>query len=229
MNSNERIVSQCYDNASKYYDQWAWQDLWRHNEKPLIQEALARDGLVATSLDAGVGTGAYTDLLRRYSMHVMGIDISIGMLGELLEKYPRASCACASASAIPLKRNSCQRILAARVLSHIAKPEPFFAEAGRVLSTGGTVIVSDLDPEHEYTDINLPGSSGGVRDIRLAPHNHSLDDLSKAAVTANIYLERSWRLNYLDLRWKPKPSEIASLDRSGVRHLFYVAIFRSKS
>jgi ubiquinone/menaquinone biosynthesis C-methylase UbiE len=224
MSSDSRSVGRVYDSAAKYYDRWAWQTLWRENEKPLIEKALSADGVVPIGLDLGVGTGAYINLLRRYCKNVIGVDISIGMLDTLLQKHPNASCVCAQAEAIPLRSSSCQQVLATRVLSHLVDLTTFFAETARVLAPGGAVIVSDLDPEHKYQAINFPGQDPSS--IRLVPHNHSLDELQVSAQAAGLTLERSWRLSFSELRWKPPHDDLLSLDRSTARHLFYVAVFR---
>lgn len=226
MNDGWREVAGAYDSIAKQYDNWAWQQFWRRNEFPLIERVFKRDGPVKACLDIGIGTGAYWALHQSYCERSIGIDISVGMLDIFLQRHPNAHGICAQANSAPFRSGSFQRILVTRVLSHIQAIDKFFSEARRVLEPGGTVVISDLDPEHEYRLIRFPDSNPDGDGSTLVPYKHSIDEVTGAASMAGFELAFSWRLRFPDLRWKPPPESLPSLDRSRSNHIFYIGVYR---
>ena len=156
MTSDSRSIAAAYDRASTQYDEWQWQEFWRRNEQPLVRGFLEQDGVVDITLDVGVGTGAYADLLSEYSHKVVGIDISSGMLRVSLVNHPAMTHIYANAVELPFREDSFQRIIVARVLSHVSSLNYFFRQVSRTLRPGGSLIITDLDPGHDYEVINLP-------------------------------------------------------------------------
>jgi ubiquinone/menaquinone biosynthesis C-methylase UbiE len=218
-------IAEVYDTVAKKYDDWTWQHFWEENEFPIIKAAFERYGRVNTSLDIGIGTGAYYPLEESYSERVLGIDLSIGMLDILLQQHTGAAVACAVADAVPVRSDSVDRVMINRVLSHLPLLHPVLAEVRRILRPGGTLIVSDLDAEHEYRVIRFTDGEEADANV-LTPHKHSLEDLTREASAVGIRLQDAWRLRYSDLRWRPDRKTLPSVDRSGTHHIFYVAIFK---
>ncbi len=226
MTSDRRSIAAAYDRASDLYDEWQWQEFWRHNEQPLVRELLERDGVVDMTLDIGVGTGAYAGLLSAFSRKVVGIDISGGMLGVSLASHPAMTHIYASAFELPFRGSIFQRIMTVRMLSHAASLSDFFREVSRTLCPGGSLIVTDLDPEHDYEVINLPGRDMNGRSVQLTPNKHSVDQLSNVAARYGLTLESYSRVRFSHLYWQPQPDQLSSLDRSGLKNIFYVIQFR---
>jgi SAM-dependent methyltransferase len=224
--SDRRKIAQAYDQASDQYDRWEWQEFWHRNERPLVSEMLDRDGMVDIALDVGMGTGGYFNLLHVYSRKVIGVDISIGMMRVSMRNHPSVQHVCASAFGLPFGHSSIDRILAARVLSHSECIDKFFSQVSRVLRSGGTVIITDVDPEHNYRTINLPGKSDDGRRVQLVPRNHSVQQLSDAASSHGLHLMQHRRVGFTELSWKPGRDHLLSLDRSGIGKVFYVAQYR---
>jgi ubiquinone/menaquinone biosynthesis C-methylase UbiE len=224
--SDLRKIAHAYDQASNQYDRWKWQEFWRLNEQPLVGDLLYRAGIVDLTLDIGVGTGAYANLLQAYSRKVVGIDISMGMMSVSLRNHSAVAHVCASAFELPFWENSFHRILVARVLSHSKCIDNFFAQVSRILCPGGCLIITDVDPEHSYESINLPGRTQDGRQVQLKPQNHSVQQLSDAASRDGLYLESHTRVSFAELSWKPRRDHLPSLDRSGPRKIFYVAQYR---
>ncbi len=226
MTSDRRRIAEAYDRASNQYDLWEWQEFWRRNEQPLVGKLLERGGIVDITLDIGVGTGGYTNLLHAYSRKVVGLDISIGMMRISQRNHPSVRYVCASAFDLPFCENSIHRILAARVLSHSKCIDNFFSQVSRVLRPGGYLIITDVDPEHNYKVINLPGETGNGGRVQLEPQKHSAQQLSDAARRDGLYLMEHRRVGFTALSWKPRRDHLLSLDRSGLGKIFYVAQYR---
>jgi ubiquinone/menaquinone biosynthesis C-methylase UbiE len=229
MTSDRRSIAAAYDQASDLYDEWQWQEFWRQNEQPLVRKLLERDGVVDITLDIGVGTGAYAGLLSAFSHKVVGIDISDGMLGVSLANHPAVKHIYGSAFELPFRGSIFQRIMTVRMLSHAESLSDFFQEVSRTLCPGGSLIVTDLDPEHDYEVINLPGRDMNGRSVQLIPNKHSVDQLSNAAARYGLALESYTRVGFSDLYWRPRPGQLLSLDRSGLKSIFYVIQFRNLS
>ncbi|MGI5211948.1 class I SAM-dependent methyltransferase [Plantactinospora sp. CA-290183] len=215
-----------YDRVAGRYEGWSWQEFWRRNERPLITELLAAEPVVRLALDVGIGTGAYVPVHRAHSERLVGIDISWGMLGVLRHRHPGVSRVVASATGLPFATGSFDRIVTTRVLSHVQDPDLFVAEARRVLTVGGSLIVSDVDPEHDYRVMEFSRLFGADHPASLVPYRHGLDDLTATAQKNGLALTRSARLRFSDLRWRPGPNHLTSIDRSDRRHVFYLAAFR---
>lgn len=227
MNSDQKKIASAYDQAAKAYEGWKWQRFWKNNERPIVQEILNNTPPGEFALDVGTGTGAYTDLLASRYRVVIGVDISISMIKISRLYHPYGPRVCATTLALPFKENTFQLVLAARVLSHVAALGTFFKETHDVLTPDGRLIVTDLDPEHEYTSINLPISGQSGRAHPLTPINHSIEELSAEARENGLVVERVQRLGFRELVWRPPANESWSLDRTGKRHIFYVLSFRS--
>lgn len=219
-----RQVAETYDAVAKLYDGWAWQKFWRLNEWPIIEDIFASTGLVQRSLDVGVGTGAYWDLHTTYSNEVIGVDVSVGMLDILLQQHRDAAIVCANASLMPFHGEVFDRLLATRVLTHHPSVGPFMSEAWRVLRPGGVLIVSDIDPEHEYEAIRFPKVDGVSNRMVLAPQKHSISSIITAANRVGFNAGKSSRVCYRDLAWQPQNGELSSVRPRSSKNIFYVCV-----
>jgi ubiquinone/menaquinone biosynthesis C-methylase UbiE len=91
-----------------------------------------------TLLDLGCGRGGVLEQLTDVPLHVVGIDPDpVSLMEHRLPKLPRAV---ADASAIPLPSNSCDMVISAWVMEHLANPAQTLCEVARVLKPGGVFI-----------------------------------------------------------------------------------------
>ena len=95
-------------------------------------------------LEIGVGTGRIAVPLRRRGIDIYGVDISIGMLGELLRKGesgPLPWISYADATALPFDDGAFGAGLACHVLHLIAGWDRAVRELVRVVERGGLLLI----------------------------------------------------------------------------------------
>jgi ubiquinone/menaquinone biosynthesis C-methylase UbiE len=99
-------------------------------------------------LDIGCGTGSVTAaLVERCLCKAWGVDPSPEMLAEAKAKrIPGAGFKVGRAEALPFKAGWFERALMRSVVHHVERPAAF-AEARRVLGSGGRLVIHNLDPE----------------------------------------------------------------------------------
>jgi ubiquinone/menaquinone biosynthesis C-methylase UbiE len=94
-------------------------------------------------LDIACGTGYGSDILRRGGAHqVVSMDISTEALHYAAARWRSGWIAQADAQHIPLPTTSLDVIVTLETLEHLPDPRAYLAEAKRILSTGGCLILS---------------------------------------------------------------------------------------
>jgi ArsR family transcriptional regulator len=121
-----------------------------------IAEALA-DRPLGTLLDIGTGTGRMIELLGPDAAQALGVDRSSEMLRVARVKLDKAGIADASLRqadmyALPLPDGSADSIVIHQVLHYAHTPAAAIAEAARVLSPGGRLLVVDF-AAHQREDL----------------------------------------------------------------------------
>lgn len=140
-------VRRQYDRAAGTYDR-RWAGYVRGTLDLLA--AHARIGPDERVLDVGCGTGTFAKRLvdRTPAQHVVGVDISAGMLAEARRKVgpaPNARFVAARAEALPFEAGAFDVVVTASALHYAERPEAAIAEAARVLRPGGRLVVLDWD------------------------------------------------------------------------------------
>ena len=105
--------------------------------------------------DIGCGDGRYIDALRGAGAHVVGIDLSVGMLAGV--PSPPALIA-ADAQSLPLTTASLDVVMMMHMLYHVPDPALAVAEAFRVLRPDGKLLVATNGRRHlaEMNELWLP-------------------------------------------------------------------------
>jgi SAM-dependent methyltransferase len=98
-------------------------------------------GVVA---DIGCGNGRYLAELSRRGVrgHLIGVDLSPGMLAAARSQAPAATLIVADASGLPLRDGTAALTLAMHMLYHVPDPAAAVRELRRVTQPGGTVVVA---------------------------------------------------------------------------------------
>jgi ubiquinone/menaquinone biosynthesis C-methylase UbiE len=214
---------QAYDLAATEYDQWPWQAVWRHTEAPLVLSWLGIGG-GRRLLDLGAGTGSYLRHLVGAGFHGTGLDISDAMLRVAAQRlHGSAMLVLGDARCLPFKRAGFDQILATRVLSHIDDVATVFREARRVLAQGGDLVISDLDPAHDYSNTELPLLG---RKIAVTTYKHSLTSLAAMAeANGGFTLSRRAVIRGCDLALPNDIQQLSSVDVSSTRPIAFIAQF----
>lgn len=180
---------EAYDISAGAYDSWKWQNFWRTYEYPIVHDIVRRAFLQNRSglniLDLGCGTGWYLEKIESFSKTLRGIDISRGMLSIAERRFKENAIAgilthedAESANYYP---GSYDLILATRVLSHIRNPKALISRLRRSLSGAGWLIISDVDPTHNYIATKLPIDAKHSVYAETYKHDRSslFDDIEK--------------------------------------------------
>jgi ubiquinone/menaquinone biosynthesis C-methylase UbiE len=216
-------IAAAYDRAARWYDAWRWQRFWDENEVPLVVREWARFHGRSRALDAGAGTGRYVAALSSAGFEVVGADVSGAMLEVAAAKVPPAARLIqADVCDLPLATASFDVAIAARVLGHVSDVQTALAELARVVRGGGSLIVSELDPDHAFSCTSIPTPDG---EIHVPVAKRSLETLTRVAGSTGWRISRSVRLAARDCAWLPPLGQLTSIDRSGARAIFYVATF----
>jgi len=156
-------VEAAYDLAAPYYDDWKWQKFWRQAEHPLVYDPFRRfrhsfcTGV--NTVDLGCGTGWYLEKLQGLCKERVGIDLSSGMLAVARHRIPHVTLIKTDALALPYKDERFDAVLCTRMLAHLSSIQSLVLEVRRVLRSGGLLVLSNVDAEHEYGHTRLPVGS----------------------------------------------------------------------
>lgn len=158
-------------------------------EQPAVWQLLEA-GRPGTALDAACGTGRYARRLTDLGHAVTGIDISPEMLDRARKAVPAGRFIEGDLQAMPLATGYFDLVVCGLALGHVADLYAPIQEFGRVLKTGGRLIVSVLHPF-----LVLLGWQPSFRDsdrhrrfIREYTHLHS--DYVGAFARAGLVAER---------------------------------------
>ena len=112
---------------------------------PIVRQLIARHlGPIFPlnrALDVACGTGQSTRILSALANHVVGTDVSRGMLAQA-EPTLNVAYACSSAERLPLLDASFD-LLTVALAFHWFDRDPFLTEARRVLSPNGWLVIYD--------------------------------------------------------------------------------------
>ena len=109
-----------------------------------------------TLLEIGLGTGVVSLGLRNRGRTVVGVDLSAPMLARAAVRLG-SSVVRGDAQLLPLRTAGVRYAVAVWVIHDVADPDQLLREAARVIHTGGTLIVSDIQIHDRET--RLGGSS----------------------------------------------------------------------
>lgn len=111
-----------------------------------LQEAPIRGSSVA---DIGCGTGRHWEkILSSHPQRLAGFDVSEGMLGELKKKWPGIETYLIKDERLPPHMyGEFDIVISTLTLAHINNPTAALTEWGKLLKSGGEIILTDYHPD----------------------------------------------------------------------------------
>lgn len=110
----------------------------------LLAQASADGPPPAVALNAGVGEGLYSPLLRRFASEAFLLEFDLAVPPKSVDQ--RAGRFSASLTAIPLPGGSVDLVICTEVLEHVQDDGRAVAELRRVLAPGGALVLSVPTP-----------------------------------------------------------------------------------
>lgn len=151
-----------------------------------MRKALGK-AAISTLLDLGTGTGRILELFSDRYRHGIGIDSSQEMLSLARDKltrsgHDRAQVRHGDIYHLPYDDGTTDVVVFHQVLHYLDDPRGAIAEAGRVLVSGGRMLIVDFAPheldflraEHAHLRLGIaPGQMAGwLEDAGLKPIRH---------------------------------------------------------
>jgi len=128
-----------------------------------------------TAADLGCGTGELLPLIYTTASKVIGVDSSPQMLDQARKRLSagphQPDLRLGELEHLPLGNGEVDCAIISMVLHHLHKPGNAIAEAHRVLRSGGTLIIAELD---KHTNENMRSTYG---DRWLGFHGHEMNQL----------------------------------------------------
>jgi SAM-dependent methyltransferase len=143
-------------------------------------------------LDAGCGTGAHLQSLRRAGAWTVGVDLSLGMLGVACRRSTGVAVLQADLNqGLPLREGNFDAVLSTLVSEHLADLSSFFAELFRTLREGGRLVLSAFHPALAAAGIEAKFERDGV-EYRLGAEAYSVEE----------YLAQIDGAGFRHIRWR---------------------------
>jgi ubiquinone/menaquinone biosynthesis C-methylase UbiE len=140
-------------------------------------------------LELGGGTGKNTVWLAGQARSVTTLDFSAAMIARARDRVRAAHVTFVEhdlRQRWPVSEAAVDVVVANLVLEHIEHLKPIYAEAARVLRTGGEFFLCELHPERqrlggraEFTD-----KSGGT--VQVAAYRHSVTEFLNEAIASGF-------------------------------------------
>jgi len=158
----------------------------------VVTRAMLADRRYASILELGCGTGKNTALLAQLGADVHALDFSDGMLAQAKAKLPGTNVRFSVVDLTkpwPCADQSAELIVCNLVLEHIADLSFIFAEAGRVLVTGGQFFICELHPFKQYLGAKAIFQHGEER-TEITAFVHHISEFLDAAAQQGLTLKR---------------------------------------
>jgi len=188
------------------YNDWAeTYDTDQNRTRDLAAEVLRQTKIDFASrrvIEVGCGTGRNTEWLAKRAGEAGGIvalDFSEQMLAKARRRVTSPRVRFVQHNALlkwPFPKASADIIVAMLILEHVARLDTFFAEAARVLVSGGKLFSCELHPMRQLTggQAQFSNTSTGERQ-RIAAFLHDVSEYVNTGLAAGFVLQElgEWR------------------------------------
>ena len=185
------------------YNDWAeTYDIDQNRTRDLAAETLRQANLSLDGrkvIEVGCGTGRNTVWLAERAAEIVGLDFSKAMLARARARVNDPTVRFVQHDARvtwPLTDASGDVVIAMLILEHVEHIETVFAEAARVLITGGQFFVCELHPTRQHTggQAQFNNTRTGERQ-RVTAFLHDVSDYVNAGLSSGFELQHlgEWR------------------------------------
>ena len=221
----EKATAEGYDRWAAFYDD---SDPSTSLDEPFLLRHL-RPFPRCRILDLGCGTGRYLRRLTDSAYRIIGVDLSRNMLARARHQIADGTdlrLVQASATCLPFRPESFDRVMSGLVVDHVASAERLFDDIATVLGRGGNAVMAAVHPEMQRitgSDIEISREDR----LRIPGQVHEVADLlaaiRKAGLTVTAMEEPHVTAAMLEHRpeWKRKIGRpallllaLAKLDRT---------------
>lgn len=163
-------------------------------------------------LDAGCGTGLFSEYACRRGAEVTSMDVGEGLLAEVAKKC-ESTRVVGDVQALPFEDSAFEVVLCTEVIEHVASPMQGVAELARVLQPGGVLVLTTPN-RLWHPAIRVAGA------LRLRPYEGlenwiSWHTLERAVRGAGLTIRRQAGFNALPFLFPATYRLIDLLDRLG--------------
>jgi ubiquinone/menaquinone biosynthesis C-methylase UbiE len=184
---NQMKVSDAYNNWSSSYD--SDRNLTRDLDASITRNTFGHVKLGAI-LEVGCGTGKNTDLLSQVGDRLVALDLSAGMINLARAKVQSSRVQFVMADVSqpwPCVAETFDLVVCNLILEHIEDLNPVFAEAQRMLRSGGRLFLSELHPFRQYQGTVANFQRGESR-IEIPAFVHHLSEFIQTAKVNDLSL-----------------------------------------
>lgn len=185
------------------YNDWAeTYDIVQNQTRDLAAKVLRQARLDLDNrkvVEVGCGTGRNTTWLAERATEIVGLDFSEEMLVQARARVndPRVRFFQHDARMTwPIAKSSADVVIAMLILEHIEDLAPVFAEAARVLNTGGQFFLCELHPMRQMTggQAQFSNTRTGERQL-ISAFLHDVSDYVNAGLSSGFELDHmgEWR------------------------------------
>jgi ubiquinone/menaquinone biosynthesis C-methylase UbiE len=185
------------------YDEWAeTYDAGLNRTRELAAKVLRQAELDFAGrrvIEAGCGTGSNTAWLAESADSIVALDFSEGMLRRARARVDSPHVRFIKhdvRTKWPLANNSADVVICMLILEHVEHLEPVFAEAARVVTTGGESFVCELHPMRQLLggQAQFSNTKSGERQ-RVKAFLHDVSDYVNAGLSSDFELQHlgEWR------------------------------------
>jgi ubiquinone/menaquinone biosynthesis C-methylase UbiE len=185
------------------YNDWAeTYDIVQNRTRDLAADVLRHEGLNLADrkvVEVGCGTGRNTLWLADRGAEIVGLDFSEQMLARAKARVqnPRVCFIQHDArTSWPLPDSSADFVIAMLILEHVEHLSSFFAEAARVLTTGGEFFLCELHPMRQ-----LMGGQAQFNNSKTGEQQHVTAFLHDVSDYINTALLAGFELQHVD-EWR---------------------------
>lgn len=160
-------------------------------------------------LDAGCGTGRFTDFFIKEGANVISVDTSKNMLKFLMGKNLNAKAINADIFNLPFKNNSFDIVVCSQVLTHLHEYKRPLLEFKRILNSDGIIVIDIRNifyPMHFIRKYILPKTEID-KDSRYNPDITHIFTIMKICQEINLKIEDFRGVGLSVIRFINKESE----------------------